>query len=94
MAWGMIAAAAIARDAGFCRPATAEQIRESVLAYGPLPPITCAVDEVLARLQSDKKTVAGAVHFVLPQKIGKVRISSEVPHHIVRAAVEIIRNHA
>ena len=94
VAWGMIAAAAIARDAGFCRPATAEQIRESVLAYGPLPPITCAVDEVLARLQSDKKTVAGAVHFVLPQKIGKVRISSEVPHHIVRAAVEIIRNHA
>jgi 3-dehydroquinate synthase len=94
VAWGMIAAAAIARDAGFCRAATAAQIRESILAYGPLPPVNCSVDEVLARLQSDKKTIAGAVHFVLAQKIGKVRISSEVPHNVVRAAVEMIRNHA
>jgi hypothetical protein len=38
--------------------------------------------------------VAGAVHFVLPQKIGKVKISSEVPAPVVRAAVEMIRNHA
>jgi 3-dehydroquinate synthase len=94
VAWGMVAAAAIAEDARFCRAGTAEQIRESVLAYGPLPPVTCGVDDVLARLQSDKKTVAGAVHFVLPQKIGRVRITSEVPHHIVRAAVEMIGNHA
>jgi 3-dehydroquinate synthase len=94
VAWGMIAAAEIAREAGFCRPATAGQIRESVLAYGPLPPIACSVDEVLARLQSDKKTVAGAVHFVLPQKIGRVRISNEVPSQVVRAAVEMIRSHA
>ena len=94
VAWGMIAAAAIGRDAGFCRARTAEQIRDVVLAYGPLPPVNCAVEDVLARLQSDKKTVAGAVHFVLPQKIGKVRISSEAPVHVVRAAVEMIRNHA
>jgi 3-dehydroquinate synthase len=93
VAWGMIAAAAIARDAGFCKARTAEQIRDLVLAYGPLPPVNCTVDEVLALLQSDKKTVAGAVHFVLPQKIGKVRISSEAPHSVVRAAVEMIRNH-
>jgi hypothetical protein len=38
--------------------------------------------------------VAGAVHFVLPQKIGKVKISSDVPLGIVRGAVELIRNHA
>jgi hypothetical protein len=38
--------------------------------------------------------VAGAVHFVLPQKIGKVRIVSDVPLGIVRNAVESIRNHA
>jgi len=93
VAWGMIAAAAIARDAGFCRARTAEQVRNLVLAYGPLPPVNCAVDDVLSRLQSDKKTVAGAVHFVLPQKIGKVRISSDVPHSAVRAAVEMIGNH-
>jgi len=93
VAWGMIAAAAIARDAGFCSAATAKQIHESVLAYGPLPAVTCNVDEVLARLQSDKKTVAGAVHFVLPQRIGRVQISSDVPISVVRAAVEMIGNH-
>ena len=94
VAWGMIAAAAIARDAGLCRAETAEQIRELVLAYGPLPPVSCHVEEVVARLQSDKKTIAGSVHFVLPQRIGRVQISSDVPASIVRAAVEMIRNHA
>ena len=93
VAWGMIAAAVIARDGKFCKPEIADEIRESVLAYGPLPLVNCAVDDVLARLQSDKKTVAGAVHFVLPEKIGKVRISSDVPHNLVRAGVEMIRNH-
>lgn len=94
VAWGMIAAAAIARDAGFCRAEIAEQIHKSVLAYGPLPTAPWTVDDVLGRLQADKKTVDGAVHFILPQKIGKVKISSEVPAHVVRAAVEMIRNHA
>ncbi len=94
VAWGMIAVATIAREAGFCRKETAEKIHESVLAYGPLPPVVCGVEEVVSRLSSDKKAVAGAVHFVLPQKIGKVRISSAVPAHVVRDAVEMIRNHA
>src|SRR5262249_36009970 len=94
VAWGMIAAAAIARDAGFCRAETAEGIQQSVLAYGPLPHAPWQVDDVLGRLSSDKKTVAGAAHFVLPQRIGKVQISSEVPAHVVPAAVEMIRNHA
>jgi len=34
------------------------------------------------------------VHFVLPQRIGRVRISSDIPQTVVRAAVEMIRNHA
>jgi 3-dehydroquinate synthase len=94
VAWGMIAASRIARDAGFCREATAVEIRQSVLDYGPLPPVACAVEDVLGRLSSDKKAVAGAVHFVLPQRIGKVQISSQVPAPIVRSAVEMIKNHA
>ena len=49
---------------------------------------------MLDRLAADKKTVAGSIHFVLPQKIGKVHIVSDVPVEIVRAAVEQIRNHA
>jgi 3-dehydroquinate synthetase len=45
-------------------------------------------------LGSDKKTIAGAVHFVLPQKIGKVKIISDVAPDVVHHAVESIRNHA
>jgi 3-dehydroquinate synthase len=93
VAWGMIAAAAIAQRARVCKAETAEQVRQSVLKYGPLPPVACGVDEVLERLAVDKKTIAGVVHFVLPQKIGKIRIANDVPVETVRAAVEMIRNH-
>jgi 3-dehydroquinate synthase len=94
VAWGMIAAAAIARETGDCKAETAERITAATLAYGPLPRVACDVDKVMDRLVADKKTVGGVVHFVLPRKIGKVEISGNVPISIVRNAVESIRNHA
>jgi 3-dehydroquinate synthase len=94
VAWGMMAAAAIARDAAICDHETAAQIQSAVQAYGPLPPVPCNADDVLNRLSADKKTVGGSVHFVLPKKIGKVIITNNVPVAIVRAAVEQIGNHA
>jgi 3-dehydroquinate synthase len=94
VAWGMIAAADIGRESGACNAETAERITVATRLYGPLPPVSCDVQSILGRLGADKKTVAGAVHFVLPQKIGKVKISSDVPPGIVRNAVELIRNHA
>jgi 3-dehydroquinate synthase len=94
VAWGMIAATVIARESGACNANTAERITAATRLYGPLPRVACDVDNVLDRLVADKKTVAGAVHFVLPQKIGKVKISSDVPSNIVRNAVELIRNNA
>jgi len=92
VAWGMIAAAAIACDFGFCTPETAAQITQAVKAYGPLPPVKCGTHEIMSRLAADKKTVAGAVHFVLPLRIGKVRIAGDVPAEVVRQAIEVIRN--
>jgi len=93
VAWGMIAAAAIARDCGVCTPETAGQIAQTVKAYGPLPHVECPTEEILGRLPADKKTVGGALHFVLPLKIGKVRISGDVPPSVIRLAVEQIRHH-
>ena len=94
VAWGMIAAAAIARETGVCKADTADRIAAATRAYGPLPPVVCDAQKVIDRLVADKKTIAGAVHFVLPQKIGKVKISGDVPASIVRNAVESITNHA
>lgn len=92
--WGMIAAAEIASDVRACTPAVAEEITAAINGYGPLPPFNASTEDVIGRLSADKKTVAGAVHFVLPQKIGKVKIVGDVPPEIVRGAVEHIRNHA
>jgi 3-dehydroquinate synthase len=94
VALGMIAASAIAEDAGFCSAETADRIIAATQAYGPLPQVPCDVQDVMGRLSSDKKTVGGTVHFVLPQKIGKVKISGDVPAEVVWSAVESIRKHA
>lgn len=88
--WGMIAAASIARDAGLCSRETAERIEAAVQLYGPLPKIGTEPDQVLSRLSADKKTVGGAVHFVMPTKIGKAKISNGIPASVVRTAVERI----
>jgi 3-dehydroquinate synthase len=94
VAWGMIAAADIAGAAGICPQEVADQIKAAIQAYGPLPKVTCDSDAVLSRLSADKKTVAGAVHFVLPQKIGKVKITSGIPAEIIRRALEQIKSYA
>lgn len=94
VAWGMIAAASIAGAARICRPQVAERIQEAVRSYAMLPPVLCSTDEVLERLTVDKKTVGGATHFVLPERIGKTKISADVPEQVVRRAVEQIKSHA
>ena len=90
VAWGMIAAARIAKDIGLCSESVAHEIEKAVYSYGPLPVIKANVEEILSRLGADKKTVAGRIHFVLPVKIGKVKIVSGVDKAIVERAVKSI----
>jgi len=40
---------------------------------------------------SDKKTVDGVAHFVLPREIGKVEIVHNVPDRAVLQAIEELR---
>lgn len=91
--WGMIAAATIASDVRSCTPEVASQITSAVNHYGPLPSFDAATEDILARLSSDKKRVSGATHFVLPERIGKVKITSEVPPEAVYKAVEHVVKH-
>ena len=92
VAWGMIAAAGIAYESQICDKRTAERIRAAVHAYGPLPSLRVQAQEVTARLKSDKKAVAGELHWVLPQKIGKVKIVSGIGSDVVEQAVNEICN--
>jgi 3-dehydroquinate synthase len=91
VAWGMIAATHIAFSTGRLDEATAERITSAILGFGRLPSMKIKTAGVLKRLQSDKKTRQGVVHFVLPTKIGKVEIVGDVPAAVVRSAVDEIR---
>ncbi len=91
VAWGMVAATNIALRVGRTDSLTAGRIADAVLSLGRLPEVKVSARKVLARLQSDKKTQNGVVHFVLPREIGKVEIANDVPERVVVDAVEELR---
>lgn len=91
VAWGMIAATNIALSVGRTDSVTAGRIADAVLSLGRLPELNVSTPKIIGRLQSDKKTQNGVVHFVLPREIGKVEITSEVPESAVVSAVEELR---
>jgi 3-dehydroquinate synthase len=70
---------------------TARRIISAVLAYAPLPRVTARSRNVARRLRADKKTVDGAIHFVLPVEIGRVAIVSDVPERAVLHAIDELR---
>jgi 3-dehydroquinate synthase len=91
VAWGMQAAARIARDLRVCDASTYQQIRTAVHAWGPLPQVSAPPATALKLLQSDKKTEGGVVHMVLPKNIGEVEIVSHVPSRLIASALAEIR---
>jgi 3-dehydroquinate synthase len=91
VAWGMVAASIIGAGLEKTDPETTRRIRAAVLAYAPLPPVTVRSRNIARRLRADKKTVDGAVHFVLPVEIGRVEIVSDVPEPAVLQAIDELR---
>ena len=91
VAWGIIAANNIALSVGRTDSVTAGRIADAVLSLGRLPEVNVNSRKILARLQSDKKTQNGVVHFILPREIGKVEVASDVPSSAVVDAVEELR---
>jgi len=92
VAWGMIASTNIALKVGRTDSVTAGRIADAVLSLGRLPEVNVSPRKILARLQNDKKTQNGVVHFILPREIGKVEVASDVPESAVIDAVEELRN--
>jgi 3-dehydroquinate synthetase len=67
--------------------ADGKRIVQLVKAVGPLPKLDGLKDgKVLGLLIHDKKAVGGNIHWVLPEAIGKVRITPDVPDAIVARA--------
>jgi 3-dehydroquinate synthase len=91
VAWGMVAASRIAVKVGSLDEASSGRICEATLGLGRLPRVDVRGRSVVKRLQSDKKTRNGKVHFVLPTEIGRVEIRNDVPEGVVIEAVDEIR---
>ncbi len=88
IAWGMLAATKLAELTGVLAPAEAVRIQKTICRYGSLPPAKdLQPDRLMARLSSDKKTVQGKVHFVLPTRIGAVTVMSGIPNEAIRQAI-------
>jgi 3-dehydroquinate synthase len=93
VAWGMLAATRLAELVGSLKGHDADRIARVINSYGPLPAIgDLHPDRLLARLSSDKKTVQGKIHFVLPTGIGSVKVMSGIDPALIRqAAAEALR---
>jgi 3-dehydroquinate synthase len=91
VAWGMVAASMIAAAMQRTDSETARKIISAVLALAPLPRVEVRGKKIARRLSTDKKTLDGVVHFILPVEIGRVEIANDVPQPAVIQAVEELR---
>lgn len=88
VAFGMKAATHLATGVGLLSDADRDRITRLVDAYGPVPSLEGITAEVLAsRLVSDKKTIQGKVHFVLPDRVGHVVVRSGIGEEHVLTAI-------
>jgi 3-dehydroquinate synthase len=89
VAWGMCAAVQLGELAGTVEAADAAAMLELVGRYGPIPPVDgISAANLQARLVHDKKTVRGAIHFVLPVRVGEVKVVSGVDEKLVLTAIQ------
>jgi 3-dehydroquinate synthase len=80
VAWGMMAAALLGHEIGLTPANEVSRIVSLVRRMGPLPPWPkVPPKKLIAAMQSDKKSRAGKLRFVLAPKIGKAESHDAVP---------------
>jgi 3-dehydroquinate synthase len=88
VAWGMLAATRLAVLTKTLDAESEQKIASTLDVYGPLPRVEdLDPDHLLGRLASDKKTLQGKVHFVLPTEIGAVKVISGIEPGLIRRAI-------
>lgn len=85
--WGILLVSRLAELLGALEPAEGERIARLVQQISPLPTLRgLRVSRILGLLPQDKKAVGGRIHWVIPERIGKMRISDQVPMNLVESA--------
>ena len=91
VAFGMRAATVLAERTRHLGAPEAAEIQRVIGKYGPIPPLQgIRAARLAGRLSADKKTVQGRVHFVLPVKIGEVRIVTGLDDRLVLDSIEAV----
>ncbi len=95
VAWGLLLVTRLAELVGVLDAATGRRIADLVRSVGPLPPLRGLKGKrVLELLPRDKKAVSGKIHWVLPEAIGKVRVTPDVPNDAVAKAFHDVQSGA
>ncbi len=87
--WGLLAITILAEQLGYLNAAASttkkgvpdsRRIRDLVWRVGPLPSIrNIPARAIVKLLLHDKKAVAGKIHWVIPERLGKMRIVTGIP---------------
>ncbi len=92
VACGLLAVVRLAERLSILGRRDAERIRRLLGRVGPLPPIgDISPDKILRLLPRDKKAVGGRIQWVVPERIGSVRIVTDVRRPVAAAALRDIQ---
>jgi 3-dehydroquinate synthase len=92
---GMLAAGYIALEKGMWPRDAFERQNALLVRLGiPRGVSDLKVDEVLARMASDKKARDGVIRFVLPERIGKIVPRDDVTREEIVAGIQYMQNQA
>lgn len=88
VAFGMRCGIWLGEHTGHCSAEDSVDMLEQIDLYGPIPALTgISAEKLLGRLVHDKKTIQGRVHFVVPERIGEVKVISGVDDKLVLEAI-------
>ena len=88
--YGMLVAGEISKNVGMLASGELESLREAVRGCGPLPTASdLSIDEIMAAMKGDKKSVAGVTRWVLLERIGRARIvdGNEIDKRTMRSSL-------
>lgn len=92
VAWGLLAISRLSQRLGVLKADDGERIEKLVRQLGPLPTVRdLPAAKIMRLLPQDKKTVAGKIQWVVPERIGSFRILADVPTDVVAAAYRDIQ---
>jgi 3-dehydroquinate synthase len=90
VAIGMYMEARLSHQLGLIEKKAVARIKALIASY-ELPsemPYGIQINDLMEKMQIDKKTVGGKMHFVLPEKVGSVRIHSEIKSEDIKKLAE------